>query len=214
MKIFRQLFIPNIPSNFSEFVTRKWNIFFYLSVLLWTLQSQAKTVVPGMAAIMPEWEIVRLEDARGPIQIQRPKEWEYLPGAFGLTHLFVTRPKVKNRTSISLTVTGINNLDFGGLAGERDYHQYKEGRLAWATKMGATISQFGSYSFAKNNYGNDIHKGGVAYLLSGIQYQEFSYFIICKGKKSNLIHLKAVSRDSAEAIRPIMDEMANNLKCL
>lgn len=167
-----------------------------------------------MAILMPEWEIVQLQDARGNIEIKRPKSWEYLPGAFGLTHLFVTNPKVKNRTSISLTVTGINNLDFGAIAGERDYPQYKEGRLRWATKMGAVISQFEPYSFAKDGHANLIHKGGVAYHLSGQNYQEFSYFIMCTGKKSNLIHLKAVSRDSAEAIRPIMDEMAYNLKCL
>jgi len=209
-----KIFIARMQSNFSEFLQEKARFFLYLSIALGTYPLHGKTVVPGMLAIMPEWEIVQLKDPRGPVEIKRPKNWEYLQGAFGLTHLFVTHPKVKNRTSISLTVTGINNLDFGAVAGERDYPQYKEGRLRWASKMGATISQFEPYSFGKNNYANPIHKGGVAYNLSGKHYQEFSYFIMCSGKKSNLIHLKAVSRDSAEAIRPIMDEMAYNLKCL
>jgi|GEM_PF-6679372 len=194
-------------------------------IMLYTYSISAKVMIPDQSIQMPDLKTEILKDQRGDIRLSRPQAWDYLHGAFGMTHIYAIHPAragselnsasgLLKRTSVSVTVTGIDNLQLDDKAVAKEYESYKAGRTRWAQRMGAKILNFGPHQKTFNNFKYPIYKASVAYEYNKIRYQEISYHVLCQGKNKNMIHLKALSRDSAEHVTPIIDHMAHDLECL
>jgi len=88
----------------------------------------------------------KFQDQNGQGVISLGEKWDYLKEAFGMPHFFLSKGAAP-KSSVSITFTGMKDIELSqkGLAGNQG--QYKKGRKKWAKKRMAKILKFSPYKF-------------------------------------------------------------------
>ena len=86
--------------------------------------------------------------------------------------------------------------------------------LDLAKKHDAKILNFYSYEDLQNTNSNSVHYVGFNYRMNSKDYNELSYFVECKGKKKNLVHIKGLTQDDLVALRRFTDRISKTFDCL
>ena len=150
-----------------------------------------------------------IKEQRGSVEIELKKEWVYEQNILGLPHVFLTKD-IPERSSLSLTLTGIEGVNLPVKELQKNQNQYQEGRKAWAEKREAVIEKFLPYSVSENSNKVKIHTIGMKYKMHGINYFEKSFYAECP---KSFVHLKLLSPDNTLRISEA-EEMVRGLKCL
>jgi|GEM_PF-6218658 len=150
-----------------------------------------------------------IKEQRGSVEIDVSKQWEYEQNILGLPHIFLTKD-TPERSSLSLTLTGLEGVNLPVKELQKNQSQYQEGRKAWAEKREATIEKFLPYSVTENTNKVKIHTIGMEYTMNGKKYFEKSFYAECP---KSFVHLKLLSPDNTVRIKEA-EEMVRGLKCL
>lgn len=150
-----------------------------------------------------------IEDQRGKVEIEQKAEWDYEKNLLGLPHVFLTKDQPE-RSSLSLTLTGIKGVNLPVKDLRKNQNQYQDGRKSWAKKHDATIEKFLPYEVLDNKNKVKVHIIGMDYKINNVGYLEKSYYAECP---NSFVHLKLLSPKNEKRIREA-DEMIQSLKCL
>jgi hypothetical protein len=148
-------------------------------------------------------------DQRGSIEVNLHKDWEYEQNILGLPHVFLTKDNPE-RTSLSLTLTGIKGVNLPVKDLQKNQEQYQSGRKAWAEKRDATVLKFIPYSASENSNKVKIHIIGMNYKMNGKDYLEKSFYAECP---NSFVHLKLLTPNNSIRTQEA-EEMVQALKCL
>ncbi len=147
-------------------------------------------------------------DQKGKVEIDLKKDWEYDQNILGIPHLFSTKD-TPERSSLSLTLTGIKGVNLPIQDLQKNQSQYQNGRKNWAKNHEATIEKFLPYTVLTNAAKVKIHVIGVEYKMAGTRYLEKSYYVECP---NSFAHLKLLSPQNEQRIKEA-GEMIESLKC-
>lgn len=115
------------------------------------------------------------------ILIVEKTDWQLSKDLFGMPFVYFTPEQNGQRSNISFTDTGAEvEIDSAYLGKNQD--SYKEIKMKWASKVGATPESFIPYEVTKNKFGHKIHKIGFNFQHEGKSYSEKSFYIECRGK--------------------------------
>jgi hypothetical protein len=134
---------------------------------------------------MPAWAM-KIQDSRGSVYLELPANWKYEKNLLGLPHVFLS-PEDKDRVSVSLTLTGIEDVKLPVKELHKNQNQYQEGRKEWAEERGFSISNFTPYETSKTKDKFQIHEIGFEYKDAESTYRELSWYVECP---ESLLHLK------------------------
>jgi hypothetical protein len=149
-----------------------------------------------------------IEDPRGKLLVDVPAGWTYEQNLLGLPHVFLSSEKPE-KTSVSLTLTGQEDVKLKVSDLKKNQTQYQEARRTWAQEREAKILSFDPYESLKftNIQGHEV---GVVYELGGKSYQEKSVFIECP---QSLVHLKLLGLKNSPGVQEGI-KLIRSAKCL
>lgn len=150
-----------------------------------------------------------IEDERGKVEMTVPSDWKYEKNLLGLPHVFLTDEKPE-RTSLSLTLTGIEKLKLPVDVLKKNQSQYQEGRKEWANQREIKVERFFPYMDIETKQKIKMHEIGFEYSLKGFIYVEKSYYAECP---NSFVHLKVIGRKTSPKISEA-DQIAKSLLCL
>lgn len=126
-----------------------------------------------------------IEDERGKALVDIPEGWTYEKNILGLPHVFMSSEKPE-KTSVSLTLTGLEGVKLKMEDLKKNQGQYQDGRRTWALDREAKIVKFLPYENFKLK-SHSAHSIGVTYELGGKTYEEISYYVECP---LSFVHMK------------------------
>lgn len=149
-----------------------------------------------------------INDSRGSISLDFPKNWKYEKNLLGLPHVLLTND-IPERSSLSITLTGLDNVKLPSKDLKQNQNQYQEGRKSWAQSRHAEIIEFLPYLETKTSDNKSIHSIGFKYKLGTQIYFEKSFYIECP---KSLVHLKLLTpKDSPRILEG--ESIVKTLKC-
>lgn len=149
---------------------------------------------------------ITVADERGSVELTLPQGWRYEKNLLGLPHVFLS-PQEK-RASLSITITGIQDVNLPHKDLAKNQSQYQEGRKKWAQQREFTITKFIPYSHTINNK-ISTHSIGVLYKDKNVEYLEMSYFTECP---RSLVHMKALGEFNSPH-QLTVQQIPNSLHC-
>ncbi len=153
---------------------------------------------------------------RGAVTIDVPVDWQSAPDLFGMPLVLLGPDNGERRPVITLTPTGIENLNYDPKGLKNDQAGYKNGREKWLSKHNGKAVKFFPYENIKSKDSKqtgvtDIHKIGYEYQISGKEFIEESYFVTCKNK---LYHLKSVlNKKHEKQFSKIIKDIIGSFSC-
>lgn len=173
--------------------TKFMKILAYLALLNFLTQVVSATVI---------------SDSRGSISLDFSKSWKYEKNLLGLPHVLLTNDSPE-RSSLSITLTGLENVQLPSKTLKKNQDQYKDGRLSWAKGRHAEIEEFLPYLETKTSDNKSIHSIGFKYKLGNQMYFEKSFYIECP---KSLVHLKLLTpKDSPRILEG--ESIVKTLRC-
>lgn len=168
-----------------------------------------KIILPLALLILslPSWGM-KISDERGSVFLDVPSDWKYEKNLLGIPHVFLS-PDSTNRTSLSLTLTGIEDVKLPVNELKKNQEQYQKGRREWALERDFTILSFIPYETSKTKDKFAIHSIGFEYKDSQTTYFEQSYYVECPG---SLVHLKILGPKNSVRM-PEARKMIHSLVC-
>jgi hypothetical protein len=163
----------------------------------------------GLILVAAKARALSITDERGSVELDQPNGWKYERNIFGLPHVLIS-PEQKDRTTISITLTGIEEVKLPSFELKKNQEQYQDGRKEWALKRELQIVQFHPYSAIENKEKIKIHQIGLDYKNETFIQTEMSYYVECP---KTLVHLKSLGpKDSKEVAKAF--EAVKSIKCL
>lgn len=164
--------------------------------------SKCLLILPFVFICFKSWGLV-IEDKRGRGDVVLPDHWSYERDLLGLPHVFLS-PGGKEKVSVSLTLTGIEDVKLPGPDLKKNQKEYWRGREDWAKKRGIKILKFHPYMERLNQKKVRVHQIGVEYRGEGSELLEMSYYLECQ---KSFVHMKSVgpkvSLHQGEAVKII-----------
>lgn len=149
-----------------------------------------------------------VKDERGKVEVNVPKAWRYERNLLGLPHVFLTNESPV-RSTLSLTLTGIEGVKLLGDNLEKTQQDYQTGRKVWADTRNAQNINFIPYSKSENPERIKIHQIGFEYDLAGKRYLEKTYYVECP---KSLVNLKLLALKKSEKIKEA-ESIVSSLRC-
>lgn len=149
-----------------------------------------------------------ISDERGIVEIDPPTTWKYEKNLMGLPHVLLS-PGEEKKTSVSVTITGIENAVLSIEDLKKNQKSYQTGRIEWAKKRDVSITRFHPYSDFKTKDKVTGHQIGVDYKIGDAEQSEMSVYVECP---QSFIHLKAVGPSHSQHTKDALNFM-RTIRC-
>lgn len=150
-----------------------------------------------------------LSHERGAIFIDEIKGWELSKDIFGMPFMYFSPKEFGQRSNISFAHTG-EDFSFDKKAMKKNESQYRDGKIKWAKKVGASILRVSPYITKKNSKGHLVHNIGVEYKFKKKHYVERSFYIECKNK---MLFSKSLRLKKSGRHKRTFDKIIENINC-
>lgn len=152
---------------------------------------------------------LELKKSTRSIFIQEKPNWEMGRDLFGMPYIYFSPQVNGQRSNISFTDTGADlELDVSALSSNQN--DYQENKKKWAESVGASPLGFIPYKVTTNKHGHKIHQIGFNYSHEGMNYNERSFYIECRGK---ILFSKSLRLDKNSAHDKDFDDLLSDLDC-
>ena len=150
---------------------------------------------PGMAtsAFAKTFNLKKL----GSVELTVPSHWQEVTDMIGMPLMILGPDNGATRPVLSVIPTGNTQIKFDptGLAATQE--DFKKGRIAYVEGHDGEVLSFDSYRKESWKGVSEVHAIGVHYEMNDTEYNEQSYYVVCKDK---LYFLKTLIRSQDEKL--------------
>ncbi|GAB4012470.1 MAG: hypothetical protein Fur0010_08380 [Bdellovibrio sp.] len=120
-----------------------------------------------------------------------PKGWVAQKDLMGIPLVIYSPIKINGRVTISITPTGIDDINLDKKILSDNWKDYKNGRLNWLEKVNGVSQEI--FPYRNEDWGQlkNIHHVGHRYYLGDVHYTEHSYYVECD---KQIFHIKSLYR--------------------
>lgn len=141
----------------------------------------------GVLASGNDW--IELKKAK--VKMDLPKDWTAQKDLMGIPLVIYSPMKENGRVTISITPTGLEDLNMDKKVLSDTWGDYKNGRLKWLNRVGGRSEEIYPYKNEEWQFQKNVHHVGHRYYLSDVHYAEHSYYVTCDNQ---MFHIKSLYR--------------------